>query len=109
VRFLIDAQLPPSLARAMNKAGHNAKHVYATGIVSGTDREIWKYAREEKRTIVTKDQDFMALRGRGKGDPAVLWLRMGNITNKRLERRLIAALPQAVKAIENGEHLIEIK
>jgi predicted nuclease of predicted toxin-antitoxin system len=109
VRFLVDAQLPPSLARALNKAGHNAKHVSAAALLSATDAKIWKYAKKEKRAIVTKDQDFAAFRGNAKDEPAVLWLRMGNVTNAVLERRLITALPQAVTAIDNGEKLVEIR
>jgi predicted nuclease of predicted toxin-antitoxin system len=109
VRFLIDAQLPPSLARALNKAGHNAKHVSATGLLEATDAEIWKYARREKRTVITKDQDFVAFRRTGKDEPAVLWLQMGNVKNAVLEQRLLLALPQAVAAIEGGERLVEIR
>jgi predicted nuclease of predicted toxin-antitoxin system len=109
VRFLIDAQLPPSLVRALNKTGHNAKHVSATGLLTATDAEIWRYARREKRAIVTKDQDFIAFRKTAKDEPAVVWLRMGNVTNAVLEQRLLTALPQAIAAIEGSEKLVEIR
>jgi predicted nuclease of predicted toxin-antitoxin system len=40
VRFLVDAQLPPALARALSERGYVAEHVADVGLLSATDAEI---------------------------------------------------------------------
>jgi predicted nuclease of predicted toxin-antitoxin system len=42
VRFLVDAQLPPALARVLSEKGHEAEHVADLGLVSATDSKIWQ-------------------------------------------------------------------
>lgn len=107
MKFLLDAQLPPKLSRALTRGGHVALHVYECGLLTATDREIWKYAAKQGAVVLTKDADFAALRGaRG---PAVVWLRLGNVTNDALIAAVIGALPEIVTAIEAGEKLIEVR
>jgi predicted nuclease of predicted toxin-antitoxin system len=60
VRLLIDAQLPPALARAFNDAGFPAQHVRAFGLVRASDEEVWAFARGQGFAVVTKDEDFAA-------------------------------------------------
>jgi Domain of unknown function (DUF5615) len=42
--FLVDAQLPPSLAEALRQAGFQAIHVVDLGLQAATDEEIWDKA-----------------------------------------------------------------
>jgi predicted nuclease of predicted toxin-antitoxin system len=77
VRFLIDAQLPPALARLLNDRAHVAEHVNDVGL---GEHPIATCAatRSDMAVIVTKDEDFAnmaALRGDA---PAVVWVRVGN-------------------------------
>ena len=58
LRFLVDAQLPPALARLLSGLGHDASHVFDLGEVAMADGAIWKYAIEHNAVIVTKDSDF---------------------------------------------------
>jgi len=109
LRFLIDAQLPPLLVRTLKTANQGAIHVFDIPLLSGSDREIWHYAEQTKLIILTKDEDFAALRRHAKTGPAVVWLRMGNIANYVLAERLLLALPLIALAIENGETLVEIR
>ncbi len=44
MNFLIDAQLPPALARLIISLGHGAVHVEEVGILLATDQAIWNYA-----------------------------------------------------------------
>jgi len=108
VRFLIDAQLPPALARYLESAGHEAVHVADLGMERATDEEIWRPAAERGQTIVTKDEDFVALRAMRGDGPAVVWLRIGNTTREHLLRIVTAALPDIVAALEGGEVLVEV-
>jgi Domain of unknown function (DUF5615) len=59
VRFLIDANLPPALARWLVGEGHEAHHVRDFGLEDKLDREIWQRARDINACIVTKDEDFV--------------------------------------------------
>jgi predicted nuclease of predicted toxin-antitoxin system len=109
LRFLIDAQLPPRLAAALRKAGHDAEDVLDVDLVVAPDIEVWRYAERIRAAIITKDSDFVALRAYATGGPAVVWLRFGNVTNKTLENALLRAFDEVVTAIETGDTLIEIQ
>lgn len=109
MRFLIDAQLPPRLARVLRRAGHEADHVFDLGLLAKPDVQIWRHAERTDATILTKDSDFAAMRLRSTSGPPVVWLRLGNVTNAKLERALKSALPEIVVAIEGGETLVEIR
>ncbi|HEY8696171.1 MAG TPA: DUF5615 family PIN-like protein [Rhizomicrobium sp.] len=108
MRFLIDAQLPPRLARMLRRAGHDADHVLDLGLLAKPDVQIWSHAARTGAIILTKDSDFAAMCLRSETGPAVVWLRLGNLTNAKLERALRASLPEIVAAIEAGERLIEL-
>jgi hypothetical protein len=44
MRFLIDAHLPPALARWLSAQGHDAAHVGDLGMQVASDAAIWDYA-----------------------------------------------------------------
>ena len=46
MRFLVDAQLSPALARWAEGHGHLAEHVADVGLTSADDRAIWEYLLE---------------------------------------------------------------
>ena len=58
MRFLVDAQLPPALARWLVERGYVAEHVFDLGMAGADDREIWAYASRVGAVIITKDEDF---------------------------------------------------
>ena len=58
MRFLVDAQLPPALARWFVAHGHEAEHVGDKGMQTASDNVIWDYALASASAIVTKDEDF---------------------------------------------------
>ena len=108
MRFLIDAQLPPALAKHLEAAGHEAEHVNAIGLEVASDAAIWRHAIRVGAAIVSKDEDFVQLAQLNPSGPQVVWVRLGNTTNKALWRVLGPLLPEIVAALENGERLIEI-
>ena len=55
-----------------------AKQVKQLGIENYLDVEIWKYAKENKFTIVTFDADFFDLSNFKGHPPKIIWLRFGN-------------------------------
>lgn len=107
-RFLIDAQLPPGLAEILASLGARAEHVTNVGLGAATDRQIWAWAKRARATIITKDQDFAALSRHGPSGPAVIWVRLGNTTNRSLRETLTPIVPLVLAALDQGERLIEI-
>ena len=108
-RFLIDAQLPPELARRLVEAGFEAEDVASRGMLNATDKVIWQTAAAENLVIVTKDEDFRTLAMRHDPAPQVVWIRFGNVTNTVLWTRLNNVLADIVEALQAGERIIEIR
>jgi predicted nuclease of predicted toxin-antitoxin system len=107
VRFLVDAQLPPALARRIEALGHPAEHVADCGLASAPDARISQHAAATGAVIVTKDEDF-AVRQILRSGPAIVWLRVGNTRRAVLLRRFEAEFPSVVAALERGERLVEV-
>jgi len=85
LRFIVDTQLPPTLAEFLRRRDYDASHVtdYPNGAYTADD-EIIEIAKRENRIVITKDSDFwdyFILRGY---PPAVLFLQLGNIKNQEL-------------------------
>ena len=109
MRFLVDAQLPPALARWLEQQGHEAEHVIDVGLARAPDRDLWDYALRVDAAIVTKDEDFAAMLPIRDPAPAVVWLRFGNTSTRALIARLLPALPSIERALTAGEQLVELQ
>ncbi len=105
--FLVDAQLPPLLAEALRQAGCEAVHVIDLGLQAATDEQIWDEAISRSAVLVTKDSDFALRRAATNDGPAILWVRVGNRSNRKLIELLMPALPAIIAAIERDEAVIE--
>lgn len=62
MKFKIDENLPPKLARILGSAGHDADTVFDEKLVGSTDQEIIEVCNREKRALVTLDLDFSNVR-----------------------------------------------
>lgn len=105
--FLVDAQLPPSLAEALRQAGFHTVHVIDLGLQTATDQQIWDEAISRSAVLVTKDRDFALRRAARNDGPAILWVRVGNTSNRKLIDLVLRALPAIIDAIERDEAVIE--
>ena len=108
IRFLIDAQLPPGLARRLAARGYQAKHVNRIGMGVTSDAAIWRYTARTGATLITKDEDFAAFAGRNPSGPQVVWIRIGNISNDALWRAIDPQLDEIVQALKAGERIVEV-
>lgn len=109
MRFLVDAQLPPALARLLTEQGHLAQHVADIGLRHAEDSSIWHYALDHHAVLVTKDEDFPHRHRQGIPAPVIVWLRIGNTSRKALLQRFQLLFPQIIDLIERGERLIEVR
>ena len=108
MRFLVDAQLPPALARFLIEQGHEAVAARDLELRDADDDVIWERAKQGGYIIVTKDEDFAQLVWRFGSPPQVMWLRIGNATNRALLAWLTPVLPDALAALELGNAIVEV-
>lgn len=107
LRFIVDTQLPPKLARLLSSWGFDA--IQTTFFPNGhllSDAEIIEIAIAEERIVITKDSDFLdnyLLRGT---PPSVLLLQFGNIDNTELLLLFQANLASIQRLFETGSGLV---
>ncbi len=109
MKFLIDAQLPPALARWVQEQGFDAQHVETLGLGDAEDHVIWAQAITIDAIIITKDEDFAARAAREATAPVIVWLRIGNATNRVLIQWLQPRWTQIVSLLNDGDQLIEVR
>lgn len=93
----------------MRERGHQAEHVLDVGLATAKDVELWRYAEEHAATIITKDEDFAEWVRRGRPGPAVVWLRVGNASTRKLLVWLGPMLPIIVRKFEQSNRLVEVR
>ena len=107
MRFLVDAQLPPALARwlAANVRGGTCRRRRAA---NGSDAAIWSHALASSSVIVTKDEDFAQRKVLAKNGPVVIWIRLPNTRRRDLLAWFATLLPDIMAAIACGDSLVEV-
>ncbi|MFM8331853.1 MAG: DUF5615 family PIN-like protein [Candidatus Methylumidiphilus sp.] len=108
MRFVVDAQLPPALARFLADQGHTAEHVLYLGLSGADDSAIWDYALRHEAVVITKDEDFSIRVAMQKKGPSIVWLRVGNTSNRALLNWFAPLLPNIERALLAGERLVEV-
>ena len=106
MRFLVDAQLPPALARFLESQGHEARAVRDAGLRDADDSVIWAFAEREGWIIVTKDEDFPERAINSAASPQIVWLRIGNSTRRALFAPL---LPGILRELAAGHRIVEVR
>jgi len=109
VRFIVDAQLPPALARSLEAMGHQAEHVVEVEMRDATDHLIWKRAIETKAVIVTKDEDFVIRLTQETAVPPIVWLRIGNCSRRALMEWFNPLFPSILDCLNRGDRLVEVR
>lgn len=108
--FLVDTQLPPLLSELLNERGFDSKHT-ATDFPNGQflgDRSIMDIAIEENRVVVTKDKDFKnnyLLQG---APPKVLFIQLGNSSNRELLNYFRKNLARIESLLDDGHYFITL-
>ena len=109
MKLWLDAQLPPGISPwIVATFGVDCEHVRDTVFAEKEDLAIFLALRRTGQVIVTKDEDFADLVTRLDPPPQILWLRIGNVTNRALQEYFSAVLPRAIELLAGGEPLIEL-
>ncbi len=107
MKFLVDAQLPRRFANWLNEAGHDAMHTLDLPRKNlTTDQEVIARAKRDGRIVVSKDEDFVQT-FLVTGEPSLLLISTGNISNAGLEKLLRANLA-GIEAAFASSRFVEI-
>lgn len=88
MKLLFDHNLSPKLARRLDDLYPGSTHTHTLHMGEEPDEEVWRYARQQGYTLVTKDADFADLSTRFGPPPKVVWVRLGNCTTQAVEEVL---------------------
>jgi len=109
MRFLVDAQLPPALARVLEAQGHEARPVREVGLRDADDTDIWALAERDGWIVVTKDEDFPKRAFNTPKAPQIVWLRIGNSTKRVLLAWFAPLLPEVLRELAAGHRVVEVR
>jgi predicted nuclease of predicted toxin-antitoxin system len=84
-------------------------HVLDVGLAESDDLELWSWARNEKRVVISKDEDFTFFAGQPGDTGQLIWVRLGNCRNRALVDAFDRVHDQLVAAIESGQRIVEIR
>lgn len=108
MNFLVDAQLPRRLCRALESAGHHAIHTLDLPQGNATDdRAIMQYADAQDCVVITKDADFVDTFYLQQTPRKLLLVSTGNIRNADLEHLIEINLSE-IAALFANHRFIEL-
>ncbi len=103
MKFIVDAQLPKSLARFLSARGFDAIHTLDLPQRNVTDDlEISRISLAEDRVVISKDSDFYDRYTSHKEPYKLLYLTTGNISNPELLSLFDKNLLLIIHSLQNG-------
>jgi predicted nuclease of predicted toxin-antitoxin system len=78
MKLLLDENLSRRLVPFLQNEFPGSTQVALVGLERADDRTIWKHAKENAYTIVTRDADFEELSAIHGAPPHVIWIRTPN-------------------------------
>lgn len=109
MKFLIDVQLPITLARWLKGRGYNAVHALELNLGTADDSGLWVVALREQRIMISKDEDFFILANRPEDQGKLLWIRLGNCRTATLLTLLNKRWLEIEEAFQSGQQIVEIR
>lgn len=108
MRFLVDNALSPLLAQRLREAGHDAVHLRDYGMQSVSDREVFAFAYDQHRILISADTDFAAILAWWEDSrPSVILFRKGLQGRTTYQANaLIPSLPDLQEALERGSIIV---
>ncbi|MGH2517362.1 MAG: DUF5615 family PIN-like protein [Ktedonobacterales bacterium] len=88
-RFLVDENLPSSLATELVALGHTAEHVYDLGMGGAKDPAVFAYAQTRRATIITGDKDYSSVRTYAPPQAATIVVEVPDTLQPNARKRMI--------------------
>jgi predicted nuclease of predicted toxin-antitoxin system len=108
MKFLVDAQLPKSLARFLTEKGYDTLHTLDLPLKNATgDTYINQLSIQQKRVVISKDSDFYDSFMAKQEPHKLLYLIVGNMRNSQLIALFANNLEAIIKELQHGD-IIEI-
>ena len=73
-----------------------------------SDRDIWKWAKQSKSILISKDEDFLILHSADEQPVHLIWIRVGNTRRKELLEWVERLLPHIMDKLNFRELLVEL-
>ena len=108
MRFIVDAQLPPALARWLTTQGVEAEHVFDVRFHEASDAAICAMGDGPSRGCHEQGPRFRSSRPDGRDGAQGHLGRVRQRSRVELLRRFTDAWPVIVEALGRGETLIEL-
>ena len=109
MKFLVDNQLPPALARLIEtEFGEEASHVADLGLAGASDAELWSHVTETDSVLISKDEDFVNLVLRVP-TARLVWVRVGNCRKAALLNLFRGTWPRILNRLQNDDRFIEVR
>ena len=103
MRFLVNMNLPPSLAKRLTDAGHQSRHVREAGLANADDSAIVESAGKTGETIITHDLDYgNILAFSGASAPSIIIFRTSSVTVDSLYSRISRELREIEEPLQRG-------
>ena len=108
MKFLLDAQLPKKLSEFLNWKGYDSIHTLDLPDKNRTkDTQINDISIEQSRIVISKDLDFVESLIIFNKPYKLIYIAVGNISNRELLEIFNKNIEKIIKSIENAR-LIEI-
>jgi len=108
VKFIVDAQVPKKLSLLLCWKGYDSIHTL--DLLNGNktkDSEINQISLDEKRVLITKDLDFIESLLVSNKPYKLIYISIGNISNKQLLEIFSCNIDKIVEVISDNR-LVEI-
>lgn len=109
MKFLVDNQLPVTLARYLRGLGFECQHVLDVKLAEAGDAEICRYAESQDCIVVSKDEDFIYHAKRPNAKVRVIWVRLGNCRTPELLAAFKRSWREIESCLETGDRIIELR
>ncbi|WP_458701600.1 DUF5615 family PIN-like protein [Sulfurospirillum sp. 1307] len=108
MKFLLDAQLPKKISEFLNWKGYDSLHTLDLPDKNRTkDSQINDISIKQSRVVISKDLDFVESLLISDKPYKLIYIAVGNISNKELLEIFSKNIEEIIKHIENAR-LIEI-
>jgi predicted nuclease of predicted toxin-antitoxin system len=109
VKFLVDNQLPVALSRFIVSLGCDCLHAIEAGLAEASDAEIWRFACETERIVISKDEDFLYRASKETATAGLIWVRLGNCRTATLLAEFERLWPRIQASLNAGDRIIELR
>lgn len=74
VRYYLDEHIAEAVAKGLRRRGVDVLTLSAAGMLGASDEDHFAFAQEEKRVIVTHDDDFLRLAAQSSEHAGVVYM-----------------------------------